>query len=87
MCNSKLADYGITSCKTDCHPKLYVCFSNIRLEDYDDKCNFAEDKIVTIMTALTYTTKEEKIQARKKMLEAKKELMAKMKEKLQSAQW
>lgn len=39
------------------------------------------------MTALTYTTKEEKIQARKKMLEAKKELMIKMKEKLQTVQW
>lgn len=87
MCNSKQADYSIASCKTDCLSKLYICFSNIRLENCNDKCNFANYKTTTIMTALTYTTKEEKIQARKKMLEAKKELMAKMKEKLQSVQW
>lgn len=83
----KQADCCVTSCKTACLPKLYVCFYNIRLENYNDKCIFAKHKTTTIMTALTYTTKEEKIQARKKMLEAKKELMAKMKEKLQSVQW
>lgn len=39
------------------------------------------------MTAIVYETKEEKLQARKKMIEAKTELLLKMRQKMSQIKW
>lgn len=39
------------------------------------------------MTAIVYKTKEEKLQARKKMIEAKAELLSKMRKKMSQIEW